>query len=81
MPFVGLQPLGQLGGNFVLRGFTPNHHLRDGLFRLGRYGSSNVDRIGIIKGSNAAIHGGSSPGGMMNMISKAPNSAASQKLP
>ena len=74
--FTGLD----VGGNFVLRGFTSNSQLRDGFFRLGRYGSSNIDRIEIIKGSNAAIYGRSSPGGMMNMISKAPKSAASQKL-
>ena len=74
--FTGLD----VGGNFVLRGFTSNNQLRDGFFRLGRYGSSNIDRIEIIKGSNAAIYGRSSPGGMMNMISKAPKSAASQKL-
>jgi iron complex outermembrane receptor protein len=74
--FTGLD----VGGNFVLRGFTSNNQLRDGFFRLGRYGSSNIDRIEIIKGSNAAIYGRSSPGGMMNMISKAPKSTANQKL-
>ena len=74
--FTGLD----VGGNFVLRGFTSNNQLRDGFFRLGRYGSSNIDRIEIIKGSNAAIYGRSSPGGMMYMISKAPKSTANQKL-
>ncbi len=74
--FTGLD----VGGNFVLRGFTSNNQLRDGFFRLGRYGSSNIDRIEIIKGSNAAIYGRSSPGGMMNMISKSPKSVANQKL-
>ena len=74
--FTGLD----VGGNFVLRGFTSNNQLRDGFFRLGRYGSSNIDRIEIIKGSNAAIYGRSSPGGMMNMISKTPKSVAYQKL-
>ena len=69
-----------VGGNFVLRGFTSSNQLRDGFFRLGRYGSSNVDRIEIIKGSSAAIYGRSSPGGMMNMISKQPKAAASQSL-
>ena len=74
--FTGLD----VGGNFVLRGFTSSNQLRDGFFRLGRYGSSNVDRIEIIKGSSAAIYGRSSPGGMMNMISKQPKAAASQSL-
>jgi len=74
--FTGLD----VGGNFVLRGFTSSNQLRDGFFRLGRYGSSNIDRIEIIKGSSAAIYGRSSPGGMMNMISKQPKAQASQKV-
>ena len=69
-----------VGGNFVLRGFTSSNQLRDGFFRLGRYGSSNVDRIEIIKGSSAAIYGRSSPGGMMNMISKQPKANANQQF-
>lgn len=74
--FTGLD----VGGNFILRGFTSNNQLRDGFFRLGRYGTSNIDRIEIIKGSSAAIYGRTSPGGMMNMISKMPKNVASQKL-
>jgi iron complex outermembrane receptor protein len=46
-----------IGGNFNLRGFSSTSQLRDGFFRLGRYGSSNVDRMEVIKGSNAAIYG------------------------
>ena len=74
--FTGLD----IGGNFNLRGFSSSFQLRDGFFRLGRYGSSNIDRMEIIKGSNAAIYGRSSPGGMVNMISKGPKTRESQKL-
>jgi len=74
--FTGLD----VGGNFVLRGFISSNQLRDGFFRLGRYGSSNIDRIEIIKGPSAAIYGRSSPGGMMNMISKMPKPVESQKF-
>ena len=49
------------GGGFNLRGFNATAQLRDGFFRLGRYGSSNVDRIEVIKGPNAAIYGQTSP--------------------
>ncbi len=38
--FTGLD----IGGNFNLRGFSSSNQLRDGFFRLGRYGSSNIDR-------------------------------------
>ena len=74
--FTGLD----IGGNFNLRGFSSSFQLRDGFFRLGRYGSSNIDRMEIIKGSNAAIYGRSSPGGMVNMISKGPKTRESQKV-
>jgi outer membrane receptor protein involved in Fe transport len=74
--FTGLD----IGGNFNLRGFSSSFQLRDGFFRLGRYGSSNIDRMEVIKGSNAAIYGRSSPGGMVNMVSKSPKNRESQKV-
>ncbi len=74
--FTGLD----IGGSFILRGFSSSYQLRDGFFRLGRYGSSNIDRMEIIKGSNAAIYGRTSPGGMVNMISKQPKSRENYKL-
>lgn len=74
--FTGLD----IGGGFTLRGFGSTSQLRDGFYRLGRYGSSNVDRMEIIKGSNAAIYGRTSPGGMVNMISKLPRDRDYVKL-
>lgn len=74
--FTGLD----IGGGFTLRGFPSSSQLRDGFYRLGRYGASNIDRMEIIKGSNAAIYGRTSPGGMVNMISKQPKSRRYNKL-
>jgi iron complex outermembrane receptor protein len=74
--FTGLD----IGGSFNLRGFSSTSQLRDGFFRLGRYGASNVDRMEIIKGSNAAIYGRTSPGGMLNMVSKQPKAKENQRL-
>ena len=74
--FTGLD----VGGSFNLRGFSSSSQLRDGFFRLGRYGASNVDRVEIIKGSNAAIYGRTSPGGMLNMVSKQPKAQENQRL-
>ena len=74
--FTGLD----IGGGFQLRGFNSTSQLRDGFYRLGRYGASNVDRLEVIKGSNAAIYGRTSPGGMVNMISKMPKNQESYKL-
>jgi iron complex outermembrane receptor protein len=69
-----------IGGGFTLRGFSATSQLRDGFYRLGRYGASNIDRLEIIKGSNAAIYGRTSPGGMVNMISKMPKKQESYSL-
>jgi outer membrane receptor protein involved in Fe transport len=74
--FTGLD----VGGGFNLRGFTSTSQLRDGFYRLGRYGQTNIDRLEIIKGPNAGIYGRTSPGGMVNMISKAPRSKDTTKL-
>lgn len=69
-----------IGGGFNLRGFSSSSQLRDGFYRLGRYGQTNIDRLEIIKGPNAGIYGRTSPGGMVNMISKAPRKENQQKL-
>jgi iron complex outermembrane receptor protein len=69
-----------IGGGFNLRGFTSSSQLRDGFYRLGRYGQTNIDRIEVIKGPNAGIYGRTSPGGMINMISKAPQRKNAVKL-
>src|SRR3954462_15377077 len=34
-----------IGGGFTLRGFSATSQLRDGFYRLGRYGASNIDRM------------------------------------
>ena len=68
------------GGGYNLRGFNQTYQLRDGFFRLGRYGTSNLDRIEVIKGPNAAIYGQSQPGGMINMISKHPKHTAHETV-
>src|SRR3954468_412319 len=69
-----------VGGGFNLRGFVSSSQLRDGFYRQGRYGQTNIDRVEVIKGPNAGIYGRSSPGGMVNMISKMPQKKEEQKL-
>src|SRR5579884_2006918 len=69
-----------IGGGFNLRGFSATSQLRDGFYRLGRYGSTNIARIEVIKGPNAGIYGRTSPGGMVNMISIAPKKEETESL-
>lgn len=73
MPFVSSLTNLSAGGQYNLRGFNETFQLRDGFFRLGRYSTSDVDRIEVIKGPSAAIYGQASPGGLINMISKMPS--------
>jgi outer membrane receptor protein involved in Fe transport len=69
-----------IGGGFTLRGFSATSQMKDGFYRLGRYGMSNMDRIEIIRGPNAAIYGRSSPGGMINFISLQPKKQNLQEI-
>jgi outer membrane receptor protein involved in Fe transport len=69
-----------IGGSFILRGFNSTSQLRDGFYRLGRYGASNVERIEVIRGPNAAIYGRTSPGGMVNFISLQPKKQDTQDI-
>lgn len=68
------------GGGFTLRGIGSTYQLRDGFFRLGRYGASNIDRIEVIKGPSAAIYGQSQPTGMINIISKQPRKTPQETI-
>src|SRR5690349_4791586 len=68
-----------VGGGFNLRGFVSSSQLRDGFYRQGRYGQTNIDRDEVIQGPNAGIDGRSSPGGMVNMISELPQKKDQQK--
>ncbi len=75
----GLTGIG-IGGGFTLRGFSATSQMKDGFYRLGRYGLSNIDRVEIIRGPNAAIYGRSSPGGMINFISLQPRKQDVQEV-
>ena len=80
MTYIGGFTALNIGGSFTLRGFSSTSQLRDGFYRLGRYGGSNVERIEIIRGPNAAIYGRTSPGGMVNMVSLQPKKENAQYL-
>jgi iron complex outermembrane receptor protein len=69
-----------IGGGFNLRGFAATSQLKDGFYRLGRYGLSNIDRIEVIRGPEAAIYGRSSPGGMVNFVSLQPKKVDEQSF-
>jgi iron complex outermembrane receptor protein len=66
------------GDRYTIRGFQVSHEFVDGTEISGQDGYSmsivpyNIDRIEIIKGPNAILVPGGSPGGQMNPITKSP---------
>jgi iron complex outermembrane receptor protein len=66
------------GDRYMIRGFQVSEEFIDGSVISGGSGYSmsiptaNIDRIEVIKGPNAILVPGGSPGGVMNPITKAP---------
>ena len=66
------------GDRYMIRGFQVSNEFIDGSVISGGSGYSmsiptfNIDRIEVIKGPNAILVPGGSPGGAMNPITKAP---------
>ena len=66
------------GDRYTIRGFTVSAEFVDGTNLSGADGYSttqtpyNIERIEVIKGPNAILVPGGSPGGVMNPITKAP---------
>jgi iron complex outermembrane receptor protein len=66
------------GDRYTIRGFQVSHEFIDGAEISGQDGYSaslmpyNIDRVEIIKGPNAILVPGGSPGGQFNPITKSP---------
>src|ERR1044071_5280439 len=66
------------GDRYQIRGFQVSHEFIDGMVISGEDGYSmslapyNIERVEIIKGPNAILVPGGSPGGQMNPITKSP---------
>lgn len=61
-------------GDYQLRGFVSGNQLRNGFRRLGLIDKVNVDRAEVIKGPAASIYGKILPGGVINIVTKKPES-------
>jgi iron complex outermembrane receptor protein len=74
------------GDRYTIRGFTVSAEFVDGTNISGADGYSttqlpyNIDRIEVIKGPNAILVPGGSPGGVMNPITKSPSFQNSSSL-
>lgn len=66
------------GDRYMIRGYMVSHEFIDGMEISGADGYSmslaqyNIDRVEVIKGPNAILVPGGSPGGQMNPITKSP---------
>lgn len=58
--------------NKSVRGFNTREFLRNGILRFSDFSPYNIDRIEVIKGPSAVLDGITSPGGVMNVITKKP---------
>mgnify|MGYP006266331883 CR=1 FL=1 len=59
-------------GNYSIRGIKAFGMLRNGFMRAGLIDKVNVDRVEVIKGPAAAIYGRTLPGGIINFITRKP---------
>lgn len=66
-------------GNFVLRGFASTPFI-DGFRRTNSIDLSDIQRIEIIKGPSASIYGQTLPGGVVNYITKKPQTTPHEDL-
>ncbi|WP_415908857.1 TonB-dependent siderophore receptor [Oleiharenicola sp. Vm1] len=77
-------PIG--GDRYMIRGFQVSHEFIDGAEISGQDGYSaslmgyNIERVEIIKGPNAILVPGGSPGGQFNPITKSPLGVDKQSL-
>ncbi len=77
-PFVGGMSAGDPsqggGGGTRLRGFFVPY-FRNGFYRRQAPDSSSIDRVEVVKGPQSAVYGRVSPGGVVNYISKKPQTS------
>jgi len=64
--------IGAVEGKSV-RGFDTREYLRNGFLRYSDNGSATVERIEVIKGPTSVLDGVTSPGGVINVITKTPD--------
>jgi iron complex outermembrane recepter protein len=64
--------MGSVEGKSV-RGFDTREFLRNGFLRYSDNGSATIERIEVIKGPTSILDGVTSPGGVINVITKKPN--------
>jgi iron complex outermembrane receptor protein len=63
-------------GNFNVRGFTFGPPLRDGAIGATVTDTSMIERVEVVRGPAAALYGRSTPGGVINIITKRPSAKA-----
>lgn len=64
---------GNLVGDVNLRGFVSNSVLRDGFVTAPFFtDGANIERVEVLKGPASVLYGQSSPGGIVNYITKQP---------
>lgn len=60
-------------GVFVLRGIQNTSNFKNGVLGGFVYGPASVERVEVVKGSNASVYGQTEPTGLINTITKQAN--------
>ena len=82
----GLTKIGKNADAIMIRGFQTNlqniqvNGMSGLISRMGSPSTSNVDRIEVLKGPSSVLYGASQPGGMVNIITKRPQSVQKTTL-
>lgn len=67
-------------GSFNIRGFRVNRAKRDRLTSLYGQDMTNVARVEVVKGPNSILYGETSPGGVINYVTKRPLQERFQRI-
>lgn len=82
----GLTKVGKNADAIMIRGFQTNlqniqvNGMSGLISRMGSPSTANVDRIEVVKGPSSVLYGASQPGGMVNIITKRPQSVQKTTL-
>ena len=80
LKFVSGFSASEIQGQFQLRGFPVPISMIDGFRRIGLDDTIDIDRMEIIKGSDASIYGAIQPGGVLNIITRQPTATPTEEL-
>ncbi|WP_414660899.1 TonB-dependent siderophore receptor [Horticoccus sp. 23ND18S-11] len=69
-----------LSSGYSIRGFDADVQLRNGFRRIGLIDKVNIERAEVIKGPAASLYGAVFPGGIVNFVTRKPQTKRQQRV-